>query len=140
VVQGRTTSKDERAVTDNDPTPSRRSFLVGAARVGSSAAALAWVTPKLSSTAFAADTTGSPPPGAPQPTEGGVQPQGAPEGAPVPGAVPTGAPAPSEAPAGSLPFTGSNTRPLVVGGTAAVVTGVVLTQASRPHRPEEQTT
>jgi hypothetical protein len=133
-------------VTDDDPTRSRRSFLVGAARAGSSAAALVWVAPKLSSTAFAADTTGSPPPGAPEPTEGGVRPQGAPEGAPVPAvptvpAVPAGGAAPVEAPAGSLPFTGSNPRPLVVGGTAAVVTGAVLTQATRhSQRPEEQTT
>jgi hypothetical protein len=128
-------------VTDGDPNRSRRAFLLGAARVGSSAAAVAWVAPKLSSTALAADTTGSPPPGRPQPIEGGVRPQGAPEGGPAPGAVPTGGASPVAAPEGSLPFTGSNPRPLVVGGTAAVVAGAVLTQASRHgQRPEEQAT
>ncbi len=130
-------------MTKSDGHWSRRAFLAGAARVGSATTALAWVAPKLSSTAFAADAVGSPPPGGRQPVETGVHPQGEPTGRP-PAGNPTGSPneaaAPAGAPPGRLPFTGSNTRPFVVAGTAAVVTGTVLTQASRQTlRPEEAT-
>jgi hypothetical protein len=129
------------AVTDSEPNPSRRAFLLGAARAGTAAAALTWVAPKLSSTAFAADAAGSPPPGGPGPVETGVGPQRAPEQGPAAPPGPAGGPAPAAAPSGQLPFTGSNSRPLLVGGTAAVIGGAVMTQAARnPVRPEEATT
>jgi hypothetical protein len=129
-------------VTEDQQHASRRAFLVGAAKAGSAAAALTWVAPKLSSTAFAADAAGSPPPGQPDPINTGIEPQGGPvqdPSAPDDPAAAPGAQGRGVAPAGQLPFTGSNPRPLLVGGTAAVITGAVMTQATRETvRPEEQ--
>jgi hypothetical protein len=95
---------------------SRRRFFAGAARAGTAAGAVVWITPKLSSVAFAAGSPGSPPPGGNEPVEEGNIPEQA--------GPPTGV-------GGALPFTGLDPRPALIAGTAGIVGGTMLVYASR---------
>jgi hypothetical protein len=77
-----------------------------------------WIAPKLTSVAFAADSSGSPPPGGPEPEEQGNIPDQAGPGAP------TGL-------GGVLPFTGLDPKPALIAGGSAIVGGTALVYGSR---------
>src|SRR3954464_13868008 len=110
-------------MTDHGGDISRRRLVASAARAGTAAGAVVWFAPKLSSTAFAADSTGSPPPGGPEPVEEG----NIPEQAGPPTGPPTGV-------GGVLPFTGLDPKPSLIAGGAAIVGGTALVYGSRVLR------
>jgi hypothetical protein len=103
-------------MSDHGGDISRRRFVASAARAGTAAGAVVWFAPKLSSVAFAADSSGSPPPGGPEPVEEGNIPEQA--------GPPTGI-------GGSLPFTGLDPKPSLIAGGSAIVGGTALVYGSR---------
>jgi hypothetical protein len=106
---------------------SRRRFVVGAARTGTAAGAIIWIAPKLTSVAFAADTSGSPAPGGPEPVEQGNIPE---EAGPTVPSGPTGI-------GGVLPFTGFDPKPSLIAGGSAIVGGTLLAYGARLlHDPD----
>jgi hypothetical protein len=112
-------------MSDHGRDMSRRRFVVGAARTGTAAGAIVWIAPKLTSVAFAADTSGSPAPGGPEPIEQGNIPEEA--GPPTPTGI-----------GGVLPFTGLDPKPSLIAGGSAIVGGTLFVYGSRLlHDPDD---